>query len=591
MTKVQSNKPSYKQEVKQSARIKALTHAVELLTKRREECAIVPRNYVSKIHTVMNEQVGAELGELIEQEDINSWEAFRSSSIGTKRPEDLTVAYLSGPEPTNDLEIFIDLGVRPENIWAFEIDKEVFTAALADIERSKLRGVKLIEESIDNYFLSTPRRFDIIYFDACGPLPSKSKKTTQAIVNTFRHSALTPLGVLITNFSVPDVSNHERDMENYSRLVASYLYPKRSIDTFDNPKCTLMESAICHGYSLPLRNKDKQKPYKDFQGLVKENFPDYYGSFITRHIVDIASIIAPTMRLLCAPLQKQMVSDFDQAVACGQKFVSVKDYDRVISDELQIDEDRYNDYIERLLATPEEQRQSFLRGDEIEPLEGIAYGDAPSHYSLLYTLAACRLTGGTDVFDAVSDRAKKFFSDWRSQLAGQPNNARSVPSVEKAISCFYALRHDKDVWSDPLKNIADFNYKTMPFFCDSPSKELAFYPVFSQVAYPAHNNVKQTRRFSYVAEGKTTTMMLDVLPFDECRYVYDWLPTAPLISEDWTDQSRQFVFRFALDAIAKNCHDYQDDFLYGCHSVGISKEFDSSMYSLREHLEHDEKTQ
>lgn len=35
----------YKQASKQIARSKALTHAVELLTTRREHCAIVPRDY------------------------------------------------------------------------------------------------------------------------------------------------------------------------------------------------------------------------------------------------------------------------------------------------------------------------------------------------------------------------------------------------------------------------------------------------------------------------------------------------------------------------------------------------------------------
>ena len=71
-----------------------------------------------------------------------------------------------------DLEVLIELGVRPENIWAFEIDTGVFESALADVENAELRDVKLMNISIDDYLIATPHRLDLIYFDACGPLPS-----------------------------------------------------------------------------------------------------------------------------------------------------------------------------------------------------------------------------------------------------------------------------------------------------------------------------------------------------------------------------------------------------------------------------------
>ena len=64
-------------------------------------------------------------------------------------------------------------------------------------------------------------------------------------------------------------------------------------------------------------------------------------------------------------------------------------------------------------------------------------------------------------------------------------------------------------------------------------------------------------------------MYTDVIPFDECRYVHDWLSTPNLFTKDWTDVSSQLVFRMALDAIAKSQLRYMDDFLYGCNVVGI----------------------
>ncbi|MGK2908721.1 MAG: hypothetical protein ACSLE1_02815 [Sphingobium sp.] len=63
-------------------------------------------------------------------------------------------------------------------------------------------------------------------------------------------------------------------------------------------------------------------------------------------------------------------------------------------------------------------------------------------------------------------------------------------------------------------------------------------------------------------------MLLDVLPFDECRYVYDWQSVFSLMPGDWSDPSDQLIFRFAIDAIAKSSRWYQNDFLHGCHSIG-----------------------
>ncbi|MGY4298833.1 hypothetical protein ACVWXN_006928 [Bradyrhizobium sp. i1.4.4] len=91
---------------------------------------------------------------------------------------------------------------------------------------------------------------------------------------------------------------------------------------------------------------------------------------------------------------------------------------------------------------------------------------------------------------------------------------------------------------------------------------------WSPLAYPTHCNVGEAKRFRYVAEGKATTMFLDVLPFDECRYVYDWFSALHLVPDDWNDLSAQLTFRFALDGIAKENRWYGDDFLFGCHAIG-----------------------
>ena len=76
-------------------------------------------------------------------------------------------------------------------------------------------------------------------------------------------------------------------------------------------------------------------------------------------------------------------------------------------------------------------------------------------------------------------------------------------------------------------------------------------------------------------------MFMDVMVFDECRYVYDWMSGVHMLTDDWRDLSQQLTFRFALDAIAKDNRWYGDDFLFGCHVVGIDNDFDASELSPR----------
>ena len=101
---------------------------------------------------------------------------------------------------------------------------------------------------------------------------------------------------------------------------------------------------------------------------------------------------------------------------------------------------------------------------------------------------------------------------------------------------------------------------------------------------PAHPNVRETRRFRYVAESKVRPMFMDVTAFDESRYVYDWISALHLTPVDWNDLSAQLTFRFALDGIAKEKRLLGSDFLYGCHVVGVSAEFPASDLILREDL-------
>ena len=129
-----------------------------------------------------------------------------------------------------------------------------------------------------------------------------------------------------------------------------------------------------------------------------------------------------------------------------------------------------------------------------------------------------------------------------------------------------------------MLDVRDFDYRReMPQLCDVPTEELGFYPVFAQFSYPAHCNVREAKRYTYIADGKKNRMFLDVLPFDECRYIYDWLSSGHLVAGDLEVMSTQITFRLALDALVKNNHNYQDDYLYGAHALPISEYEEGSL--------------
>jgi hypothetical protein len=107
-----SQPPSYDQPTKDKARRLSLTHAVELVTSRRDAAAIVPADHPERVREALlnSEIVGDHLaGHACADQDLTSWRSFRADVIGVRRPNEITVAYLAGPEPQNDLVVLLGL--------------------------------------------------------------------------------------------------------------------------------------------------------------------------------------------------------------------------------------------------------------------------------------------------------------------------------------------------------------------------------------------------------------------------------------------------------------------------------------------------
>jgi len=85
--------------------------------------------------------------------------------------------------------------------------------------------------------------------------------------------------------------------------------------------------------------------------------------------------------------------------------------------------------------------------------------------------------------------------------------------------------------------------------------------LFRQVAVPYHVNVERTRRWRY--QAKDTPMFMDMTILDECRYLYDWMPTTEMVSAGFSNIERQLAYRFALDGVSKHRRWYNSEYFFG----------------------------
>lgn len=99
-----------------------ISSAIETLTTSRQSSTLASRDYVRKVRDYLSDpqknqyELTQHFASLLSDETIEKWENFYDSIVQTKKPENLKVAYLSGPNPENDLRILVKNGVLPENV-------------------------------------------------------------------------------------------------------------------------------------------------------------------------------------------------------------------------------------------------------------------------------------------------------------------------------------------------------------------------------------------------------------------------------------------------------------------------------------------
>jgi len=519
----------YKQEIKNKVRNASLSHAIQSLCANREMSCCVPNDYVYKVKEklINSRNVYGKSAIKLKAEYIHLWEALHQSTVGKKKPSELSVCYLSGPEPENDFNVLVEEGIHPHNIWAFELPGETYNDALKSIKQSAFPMLKLHKGKIENFFIDTPKKFDIVYIDACGPLPSRTQNTLRIISTLFRYQRLSSLSVLITNFACPDVNNAEM-FNNYSYLLAHYLYPKSFLESYHNENNKsdhpLTDGAITMGLLA-----ESDKPEESFLDWIKQDFSHYYGQYITRQIFDLSSTITPWIRLANSSYWSNFF--LKPAKEISKYFINNVNF--------------YN-YLDNNIPFIEPDNHPLL-----------------STFSDFYEYEKNKLDNSNNIMDdeilnsfsKLLPSIRSFRDSYIEELAGFP---KMSIGVRESINCRGLLLESKKYYRNGLKQTIDeFKKLYMHHYCDAPSIDIVLSPIFNQLLYPQHYSINPTRRWLYKA--KKATMFTDVIVFDECRYIYEWLPTRDLVKEGFLDISQQLSYRFALDGLAKNCRWYNPE--------------------------------
>ena len=500
---------TYTQDIKNRARKIMLHHAVKSLTVDRSLASCVDNYYVRNMYNYfLSLSEGHDYDETrkIDLDYIIEWERQRSVQIGSKKPEELTVCYLSGPEPQNDFNEFISLGILPQNIWAFEMNKGVYTQALDAYDTSDFKQPKIIKMSIEKFFEFTPKKFDIVYIDACGAIIS-DKHALRCISTLFKYQRLNSPGMLLTNFAEVEAANcNERSI--YVDIMSKYFLLKQK----SNAYLTADEK-----FNFREINQSKLKE-------LTESFDKYYGDFITSLICDIASVTVPNIRFA----NSNYCTDFIEVAPQLNDSITYKDINCVNNNSIY-KFFLYNKYLE-------ESDSKDIGIAKINKLATEMTGISPQSIDLLKSLKLIEsIKGGNNI---------------RKEIAQLFNY---------------------------------FDSGSMYQFLDKPSKSLFIDLTINQLSYPMHYVSHSAKRISYKA--KETKMFMDAMIFDECRYIYEWLPAIHQIRNAFKNLSWQYVFRFAVDGLVKQRLKYNNEFFF--QGSVISREiegFKEQYIKDREHI-------
>lgn len=482
----------YTQENKNFVRHIVLSQAINSLTVERQQICCVPRTYVRKVADYFSQLDSTEQRyvetQQIDANYITNWESLHDAIIGHRRPSELSVCYLSGPQPENDFDELCSLGVLPQNIWAFENDRLTYLRALSKYNNESFPQPKIVKMPIERFFKHSPRKFDIVYIDACGSITS-SQRALRCVSSLFYYQRLHSPGVLITNFSKPDISK-ENIAHEYATMIALYQLFK----VHPNVGITYVQGTL------------QLEGFDTIYQKVLSDFNRYYGEFITSLISDLAAIIIPLQRF---GELAQFSNLFSESELKSCNFPVTLD---------MINNVKYNSTCRWLLC-----------------LDWLIHTPEINNFHLF--------------------SKSSLFID----LVGLDGNWEKLV---KGLKLYIELKNGTLGKNTEIAELRTFFDKSNNFyqFLDRVTSSLFFDVVINQLTYPMHSNTEKCNTYQYCA--KETDMFTDVVAFDECRYLYEWLPALHQIKNAMCDKSWQYVFRFSLDALVKQRIKYNNEFFF-----------------------------
>ncbi|MFD2863420.1 hypothetical protein [Mucilaginibacter antarcticus] len=509
----------YKEKAKNIARYKSLSKAVSLLTEKRNTATLTDRGYLKRVWNEIAKSENSsdrKLNSYLSKDTIKRWELFFDSIVTTRQPKHLKVAYLCGPDPLNDLNVLTELGVLQENIWAIESDKKMYETAVDVLLAADFPFLKIIKSDFKSFIEYTPIKFDIIYLDFCDTIYSKrdGPKNLEAITAIAKFQSLASPGILITNFALVSKEQDEKGYKLLSKLTAGYLYPKSFLEFKETGR--FGDGVEAEGIYD-----------EDFFNIVEGDLAPYYSQFITRVIMDIFCLNVQIDRFMNHLKQRNLF--FDKLLYKSKPRYLLRKK------------------IESLFAF-----QPNGGGGDIF----VDHGSWALPWSFAYYLGLILITEDDE---EMAEHGPKFVN----QLISYSKNGKDF--FEK-IAAFYYLKdedsHLEIFYSDSLKKIAkDWRAFEKHIFCDvflfHQLKDL----LIRQVSVPYHINIGKSKRWRYKA--KETEMYMDMLVFDECRYLYDWMPTIDMLKSNLANIENELSFRYILDAIGKHKRWYFDEFFSG----------------------------
>lgn len=529
---------SYNQEVKKMARERLIAHAITSLTQERNKSFLLSKSHFEAItdhfNDLMHRAVGHDHFEFHNTYNWlffggkESWSKFYDSICIRKDAAELKVLYLSGPEPLNDIEIFCQHGIRLENIWALESEKNAYNTAITELKDARTH-IKIHRGKLAEFFELVNHEFDIVYYDACSPIISPKDSPLEVLKQLFVNKRLTGLSALITNFAEP------KDNLNWGDLLGCWFATK---DTYEVPDAD---------NELGWENFRKIGFFSNFSVHINQHLSEYYDAFLNHFIPAFAGEIIPMWQMVSLGSVQNKYFLAEQSLF--DKLESIRNYKVKVND------------VENLIG------------------EIPHFALAVDAYPLLNWISLVReKLGKTDPLNLFLSNKRKKVSLEDALYIGN-----LIKRFEESGGGFKTFI--EEICSPELHRLLtelDFFDRGLRITCDMPMKNLLVELLYGLYGFPYLANTEQTLALKYNA--KETTMFSNVFVFDQCRYLYDFLPTPDLWESFFYNYANQTIIRGCIDGIRRNHIGLNSEVFKWGFIEGVCNQFGISELKVRENL-------